>query len=135
MRITGVQTSIQSPWQIGVAERWVGSCRRDLLDYIIALNERHLKRILADYVRYYHDDRTHLGLRKQTPAAEFVQQLGAMFFLTHDSVACTIDTIARHENYAEEDHAIHRCPEHVRAIRGKGIESRFSRSHSSHIPT
>jgi putative transposase len=67
MRITGVQTSIQSPWQNGVAERWVGSCRRDLLDYIIALNERHLKRILADYVRYYHDDRTHLGLRKQTP--------------------------------------------------------------------
>jgi transposase InsO family protein len=59
MRITGVQTSIQSPWQNGVAERWVGSCRRDLLDYIIALNERHLKRILADYVRYYHEDRTH----------------------------------------------------------------------------
>ena len=59
MRITGVQTSIQSPWQNGVAERWVGSCRRDLLDHIIALNERHLKRILADYVRYYHDDRTH----------------------------------------------------------------------------
>jgi transposase InsO family protein len=67
MRITGVQTSIQSPWQDGVAERWVGSCRPDLLDYIIALNERHLQRILADYVRYYHDDRTHLGLRKQTP--------------------------------------------------------------------
>ena len=67
MRITCVQTSIQSPWQNGVAERWVGSCRRDLLDHIIALNERHLRRVLADYVRYYHDDRTHLGLRKQTP--------------------------------------------------------------------
>jgi hypothetical protein len=50
MRITGVQTSIQSPWQNGVAERWVGSCRRDLLDHIIALNERQLKRILTDYV-------------------------------------------------------------------------------------
>jgi transposase InsO family protein len=67
LQITGLQTSIQSPWQNGVAERWVGSCRRDLLDHIIALNERHLKRLLADYVRYYHDDRTHLGLRKQTP--------------------------------------------------------------------
>jgi hypothetical protein len=62
-----MQTSIQSPWQNGVAERWVESCRRDLLDHIIALNERHLKRLLADYIRYYHDDRTHLGLRKQTP--------------------------------------------------------------------
>jgi hypothetical protein len=45
----------------------VGSCRRDLLDHIIALNERHLKRLLADYVRYYHEDRTHMGLQKQTP--------------------------------------------------------------------
>jgi hypothetical protein len=67
LQITDMQTSIQSPWQNGVAERWVGSCRRDLLDHIIALNERHLKRLLADYLRYYHDDRTHLGLRKQTP--------------------------------------------------------------------
>ena len=52
-----VQTSIQCPWQNGVAERWVGSCRRDLLDHVIALNEPHLKRLLADYIRYYHDDR------------------------------------------------------------------------------
>jgi hypothetical protein len=37
LQITAVQTSIQSPWQNGVAERWVGSCRRDLLDHIIAL--------------------------------------------------------------------------------------------------
>jgi len=67
MNIVCEQTSIKSPWQNGVAERWVGSCRRDLLDHIIALNERHLKRLLADYIRYYHSDRTHLGLRKQTP--------------------------------------------------------------------
>jgi putative transposase len=43
MQITCLQTSIQSPWQNGVAERWVRSCRRDLLDYILALNERHPK--------------------------------------------------------------------------------------------
>jgi hypothetical protein len=35
---------------------------------LIAFNERHLKRLLSDYVRYYHEDRTHLGLRKETPA-------------------------------------------------------------------
>jgi putative transposase len=67
MTIACVRTSIRSPWQNGVAERWVGSCRRDLLDHIIALNERHLKRLLADYVRYYHEDRTHMSLQKQTP--------------------------------------------------------------------
>jgi hypothetical protein len=46
----------------GIAERWVGICRRELLDLIIAVDERHLKRLLSEYVGYYHDDRTHLGL-------------------------------------------------------------------------
>jgi putative transposase len=67
MKITRIQTSFQSPWQNGVAERWVGSCRRELRDHVIALNERHLKRLLSDYVHYYHEDRTHLGLNKETP--------------------------------------------------------------------
>jgi transposase InsO family protein len=51
----------------GIAERWVGSCRRDLLDHMIALNERHLKRLLLEYVGYHHEDRTHLVLEKGTP--------------------------------------------------------------------
>jgi Integrase core domain. len=67
MEIAAIQTTIQSPWQNGVAERWVGSCRRELLDHIIALNERHLRRLLSEYVSYYHHDRTHLGLHKETP--------------------------------------------------------------------
>jgi hypothetical protein len=46
----------------------VGSCRRDLLDHLIVLNERHLKRLMTEYVRYFHEDRTHLGLDKDTPA-------------------------------------------------------------------
>jgi putative transposase len=62
-----VRTSFGSPWQNGVAERWVESCRRDLLDHIVALNECHLKRLLSEYVLYHHVDRTHLGLRKGTP--------------------------------------------------------------------
>ncbi len=67
MAIRPIRTSFRSPWQNGIAERWVESCRRDLLDHVIALNEFHLKRLLSDYVRYYHDDRTHLGLGKETP--------------------------------------------------------------------
>lgn len=62
------QTSLHSPWQNGVAERFVGSCGRDLLDHVIALNERQLKRLMEEYIRYYHHDRIHLGLEKQTPA-------------------------------------------------------------------
>lgn len=65
--ITPMQTSFRSPWQNGVAERWIGNCRRDLLDHVIVVGERHLKRLMNEYIRYYHDDRTHLGLEKQTP--------------------------------------------------------------------
>jgi transposase InsO family protein len=62
------RTSFRSPWQNGVAERWVGNCRRDLLDHVIVLNKQHLKRLINDYIRYYHEDRTHLALAKGTPA-------------------------------------------------------------------
>jgi transposase InsO family protein len=68
MQSFGIQpkrTSFRSPWQNGIAERWVGDCRRDLLDHVIVLNERHLKRLMIEYIRYYHEDRTHLGLGKE----------------------------------------------------------------------
>jgi hypothetical protein len=35
---------------------------------MVVLNERHLKRLMNDYIRYYHEDRTHLALAKGTPA-------------------------------------------------------------------
>jgi len=67
MNIKAVRTAIGCPWQNGVAERSVGSCRRELLDHGIAISESHLKRLLSSYVAYYHQDRTHCGLEKQTP--------------------------------------------------------------------
>lgn len=67
MSLRAVRTAVGCPWQNGIAERWVGSCHRELLDHVIAINELHLKRLLASYVGYYHHDRTHCGLRKQTP--------------------------------------------------------------------
>jgi putative transposase len=71
--VSPIRIAIRSPWQNGVAERFVESCRRDLLDHVIVLNERHMKRLMTEYVRYYHDDRTHLGLAKETPAGRFKQ--------------------------------------------------------------
>jgi putative transposase len=62
-----IRTAFRSPWQNGIAERWIGSVRRDVLDHVIVLNRRHLRRLLNEYVRYYHEDRTHLGLGKDTP--------------------------------------------------------------------
>jgi hypothetical protein len=51
----------------GVAERWVGSCRREILDHVIALDEKHLHRLIRDYVNYHHEDRIHDSLAKDTP--------------------------------------------------------------------
>ena len=72
--IKTVRTSVRSPWQNGVAERWIGSIRRELLDHVIPLHERHLLRLGQDYIRYYHQDRTHIGLDKQTPAGRTIER-------------------------------------------------------------
>jgi hypothetical protein len=61
------RTSIQAPWQNGTAERWVGSCRRELPGHIIPLNEPHLRRLMGEYVIYHHQDRIHDALQKDTP--------------------------------------------------------------------
>ena len=68
------RTTVQAPWQNGTAERWVGSCRRELLDHVIALDERHLIRLLREYVNYYHNDRIHDSLKKDAPNERPVQQ-------------------------------------------------------------
>ena len=59
--------SYHRPWQNGTAERWVGTCRRELLDHVVVLSERHLVRLVRGYISYYHEDRCHLGLNKDTP--------------------------------------------------------------------
>src|SRR5215467_15150195 len=71
--IQAVRTRIRSPWQNGVAERWVGSCRREMLDHVIPLHERHVLRLGREYITYYHEDRTHIGLHKETPAVRRVE--------------------------------------------------------------
>ena len=73
MGIKEVITAPRSPWQNPFVERLIGSIRRDCLDHVIVLNESHLSRILSSYFDYYHYDRTHYGLRKDTPFERSVQ--------------------------------------------------------------
>jgi transposase InsO family protein len=58
-----MRTAYRSPWQNGVAERWVGSCKREIIDHVIVFNEDHLRRLLRDYVSYYNTDRVHTTLQ------------------------------------------------------------------------
>ena len=76
MGITEVLTAPQSPWQNGFAERLIGSIRRECLDHVIVLGNRHLQKILRSYFDYYHESRTHLSLDKDAPATRVVQSPG-----------------------------------------------------------
>jgi putative transposase len=67
MGIDEVVTAPQSPWQNPFAERLIGSIRRECLNHVLVINERHLHRILTRYVGYYHQARTHLALDKDAP--------------------------------------------------------------------
>jgi len=65
--IRTVLTPVRAPRANAIAERLVGTLRRECLDHIIVLNERHLRAILADFARYYNADRPHRTLDLDTP--------------------------------------------------------------------
>ena len=65
--IEEVVTAPASPWQNAYVERMIGSLRRELLEHVIILNERHLKRLLASYLDCYHPWRTHRSLDQDAP--------------------------------------------------------------------
>lgn len=71
-----VLTAPRSPWQNPYAERLIGSIRRECLNHFVILSAKHLKRTLANYFRYYHESRTHLGLGKQCPLPREVSSSG-----------------------------------------------------------
>ena len=72
MGTTEVLTAPRSPWQNPFAERLVGSIRRECLDHMIVLGEKHLRRILK-YFDHYLGSRTHLSLAKDAPTPRAVQ--------------------------------------------------------------
>ncbi len=73
LSIREVMTAPRSPWQNAYAERVIGSIRRAFLDHVIVVGERHLRRMMKRYVRYYNGTRTHLSLKKDAPESRLVQ--------------------------------------------------------------
>jgi putative transposase len=74
MRIREILTAPRSPWQNPFAERLIGSVRRECLDHVLVLSERHLRRVLTRYFAYYHGARTHLSLEKDAPDARPIER-------------------------------------------------------------
>src|SRR2546422_7756969 len=73
MGIGEVLTAPRSPWQNPFAERLIGSIRRECLNHVLVLGERHLRRVLVRYFEYYHRARAHLSLDKDAPDARSVE--------------------------------------------------------------
>jgi len=68
-----IVTAPRSPWQNGYCERVIGTISRECLAHVIVLGEKHLRRVLKEYLAYYHGSRTHLGLEKDAPEPRAVQ--------------------------------------------------------------
>jgi len=61
-------TAYRSPWQNPICERVIGTLRRECLDHMIILSEKHLSDILHEYIfEYYNIRRTHMSLAKDAP--------------------------------------------------------------------
>jgi transposase InsO family protein len=73
MGIEEISIAPQSPWQNCYVERMIGSIRREFLNHVVVFNDNHLRRLLKDYFRYYHESRTHLSLNKDAPECRAIQ--------------------------------------------------------------
>jgi len=70
------KTAFRSPWQNGLAERWVGTVKRDLPDHVIVIDEHHLRRLLSEYVKYYNTERVHTVFR-DAPKGRSLQRMSS----------------------------------------------------------
>lgn len=79
IRLLGIKeviTAPRSPWQNAFVERLIGSIRRECLDHVVVLSRRHLRRLLKNYLTYYHRSRTHLALAKDAPEPRAIMRRG-----------------------------------------------------------
>ena len=73
MGIEEVLSAPRSPWRNPYCERVIGTLRRELLDNVIVLGERHALALLKEYVEYYNGSRPHLSLVKDAPEPRAIE--------------------------------------------------------------
>ena len=62
-----LRTPVRAPRANAIAERWIGTVRRELLDRILIVNRRHLMAVLAEYVAHFNHHRPHRALNQAAP--------------------------------------------------------------------
>jgi len=74
--IKEIRTSVEVPNMNAIAERFIGSVRREALDYFLVISEKQVLHILREYFDYYNSKRPHQGLNKNTPNGFTAQKYG-----------------------------------------------------------
>ena len=98
---------------------FVSTARRDLLDHVILLNEKHLQRLVAGFASYYLNDRTHFSLEKDTPAVRVVQPKTASSGRDHGFCLASADFIIATLGVARPDGSAR--PVHCRGLVVEGV--------------
>jgi transposase InsO family protein len=62
-----IRSAVQAPRMNSIMERWIGSCRRELLDRTLVWNQRHLMTVLREYEGFYNTHRPHRALKQAAP--------------------------------------------------------------------
>jgi putative transposase len=62
-----LRTPVRAPKANAIAERWIGTIRRELLDRILILNRHHLEHVLAEYAAHFNHHRPHRALHQAAP--------------------------------------------------------------------
>jgi transposase InsO family protein len=64
-----ILTPLMAPMANAHADRWIGSCRRGCLDWMLIASEGHLRRVLREYLLHYNDERPHRSRGLRPPAS------------------------------------------------------------------
>ena len=62
-----LKTPVRAPQANAICERFIGSVRRECLDHLLILSERHLHRVIGEYVAYFNHARPHQGIGQRIP--------------------------------------------------------------------
>jgi hypothetical protein len=88
-----LQSPVQDPRANAIMERWIGGCRRELLDQTVIWNQRHLLRVLRDYQAHHNEHRPHRSLKQAAPLKAIpapVSDLNAFRVRRHDRIGGVI---------------------------------------------